>query len=222
MIEKTPNDDILDILSLLRKRFFNDEEALRAVAVLEKKAGNKGPKIENKNSQEGSFPLPDEILEDEQSFALFSDGACRGNPGPGAWGSLGQDPSGLVLFEASGVDLQTTNNRMELEGAIQGLVALKKYCFESSLDLKVTSIYLYSDSKYVVDGMTRWVYSWKGRGWKKADKKEPENLEQWKTLDELVQEFYKVHFRWVKGHAGHPQNEKCDELANQALDESGF
>ena len=179
-------------------------------------------KAKKKNTKEGNFPLPDEIFEDKQSFAIFSDGACRGNPGPGAWGSLAQDSSGLVLFEASGVDLQTTNNRMELEGAIQGLIALKKYCIESSLDLEMTSTYLYSDSKYVVDGMTRWVYSWKGRGWKKADKKEPENLDQWKTLDELVQEFYKVHFRWVKGHAGHPQNEKCDELANQALDESGF
>ena len=111
---------------------------------------------------------------------------------------------------------------MELEGAIQALAELQRSCDESDILFEEAQVYLYSDSKYVVDGMNQWVVNWKKRGWKKADKKEPENVDRWKRLDVLASEFYKVHFRWVKGHAGHPQNERCDELANFALDEAGL
>jgi ribonuclease HI len=224
-LEEINNNEILDILLFLRQKFFGDDEALQALAVLEKKAGHLAQDIKRGGETRGpgkDFPLPNDMDRSPTSFAVFSDGACRGNPGPGAWGSVAQDCTGEVLFEASGVDLQTTNNRMELEGAIQGLKTLMNHCEQSKSPIDDVSIYLYSDSKYVVDGMNKWVTSWKKRGWKKADKKDPENLEQWKTLDELSQGFYKVYFRWVKGHSGHPQNEKCDELANLALDESGL
>jgi ribonuclease HI len=170
----------------------------------------------------GQFPLPHEITSLNDAFALFSDGACRGNPGPGSWGSMGQNINGEVIFEASGVDTVTTNNKMELEGAIQALERLKSHQQAGGLSAK-TPVILYSDSKYVVDGIMKWVPGWKRRGWKKADKKTPENVEQWQELDRLKLEFGEaLSFRWVKGHAGHPQNERCDQLANLALDEAGF
>ena len=114
--------------------------------------------------------------------------------------------------------MTTTNNRMELEGALQALEALTR---EDTKALS-KSVFLYSDSKYVVDGIEKWVPGWKKRGWKKADKKEPENLALWQELDTVVGKFKKLRFQWVKGHAGHPQNEYCDQLANQALDEAGL
>ena len=162
------------------------------------------------------FPLPKEI-EGQGDVAIFSDGACRGNPGPGSWGIMGQNSKGEVLFEASGIDVPTTNNRMELLGAIESLKRI-----EDLYDLSSTNVFLYSDSKYVVDGINQWVPGWKKRGWKKADKKTPENVELWQELDNLTAKFPSLKYLWVKGHAGHPQNERCDFLANQALDEAGF
>ena len=219
---------LLDSLQNLREALEGDCEALHALELIEMKlssgfTGAKGTKTEKRIERgQGSFLLPNDMEKGPLFFALFSDGACRGNPGPGAWGSLGQDSEGCLLFEASGVDFQTTNNQMELEGAIQALAELQRSCDESDILFEEAQVYLYSDSKYVVDGMNQWVVNWKKRGWKKADKKEPENVDRWKRLDELASEFYKVHFRWVKGHAGHPQNERCDELANFALDEAGL
>jgi len=165
------------------------------------------------------YPVPSEASQ-ISAYTLYSDGACRGNPGPGAWGSIGQDPSGVLLFEISGIDFRTTNNRMELEGAIKAIEVFIDHLEENDLAISAPVI-LYSDSKYVVDGLEKWVPGWKSRGWKKADKKAPENLELWQTLDALKSRMPQLKMRWVKGHSGHPQNERCDQLANIALDEAG-
>lgn len=167
---------------------------------------------------EGSFPLPKELMELSEGYALFCDGACRGNPGPGAWGVLGQDVSGNVMFEASGVDVPTTNNKMELSGAIEALRNLENHLEQ----VPSSPVYLFSDSKYVLDGIKDWTPNWKKRGWKKADNKPPENLELWQQLDAIVLRYPNLHLVWVKGHSGHPQNEHVDRLANRALDEAGL
>ena len=194
---------------------FKDSESLEAIDFLLEKVSELS---EDQPTKGNVLALPQEILDQEKSFAIFSDGACRGNPGPGSWGVLAQNTEGTVLYESSGVDTNTTNNKMELEGAIQGLVLIQEH-LERGGD---NYIFLYSDSKYVVDGIQKWVPGWKSRGWKKADKKAPENLDQWKRLDELAGKFKNLKFLWIKGHAGHPQNERVDELANLALDDSGF
>ena len=168
----------------------------------------------------GELPLPKEIKTGD--FALFSDGASRGNPGPGAWGALAQNAEGTLLWEASGVDIPTTNNKMELQGAIEAMRWLLDNAQAINFIPTESRVFLYSDSKYVVDGTKSWMPGWKRRGWKKADKKTPENLELWQEVDNLVSQFANLQLCWVKGHAGHPQNERCDQLANMALDESGF
>ncbi len=154
----------------------------------------------------------------EHVFHLYSDGACRGNPGRGGWGILAEDSQGTVLFEDMGVDNRTTNNRMELQGAIEVLKQLQKYLKQTSVGEGFV-VRLFSDSKYVVDGISKWVLGWKKKGWKKADKKVPDNLDLWKELDRLKGMFVNLQFIWVKGHNDHPQNERCDYLANKALDE---
>lgn len=157
--------------------------------------------------------VPKEINGNPSAIAAFSDGGCRGNPGPGAWGILIQDFDGTVVFEDSDFSEMTTNNQMELMGVIKALEFLKiNYPFKSE-------IHIFTDSKYVVDGMNSWVDGWKRRGWKKADNKEPENLHLWQSLDQLNREIKNVNFHWVKGHAGHPQNERCDQLANLMMDQ---
>lgn len=173
--------------------------------------------ISEESSSEDGLVVPDELAE-KFDFIAFSDGACRGNPGPGAWGSLVQTPDSEVIYEGSGVELRTTNNRMELQGAIEALNFINQHpSYNES-----TRVVLVSDSKYVVDGINQWVPGWKKRGWKKADKKTPENVELWQQLDVIKEEMGTVAFQWVKGHSGHPQNEFCDQLANQALDEAGY
>jgi len=203
----------------LKKHFSTDQQAMAAILVLQKKLNTllASPDDGEPESDE-DFPLPKELVDRPESFALFSDGACRGNPGPGAWGAMGQDSEGNVIFEKWGVDIATTNNKMELEGAIKALEVIGEYLTTNSLSHKVP-LFLYSDSRYVVDGITSWVAGWKKRGWKKADRKTPENLEQWQELDTLSYNFPNLRFLWVKGHAGHPQNERCDEMANFALDQ---
>ncbi len=135
---------------------------------------------------------------------IYSDGACSGNPGPGGYGTILE--FGTVTKELSGGFADTTNNRMELLGAIVGLEALKEPC----------EVTLYSDSKYLCDAVCQgWVYSWQARGWKKADKKPALNVDLWQRLLPLL-ETHKVTFVWIKGHAGHPMNERCDTLAVQA------
>lgn len=137
---------------------------------------------------------------------MFSDGACSGNPGPGGWGTILQFTDGAGRFhekELSGGSPQTTNNRMELTGVIQGLSALKTPC----------AVTVTTDSRYVVDSVTKgWVYAWKQKGWIKSDKKPALNVDLWEKLLPLLQ-MHRVRFVWVKGHAGHPENERCDRLA---------
>ena len=182
--------------------------------LIEKEIGDAEQEVTNSSER---FPIPKEFS-NSSGFAVFSDGACRGNPGPGAWGAMAQDHLGEVIFTASGVETLTTNNQMELEGAYQGLYQLNE-CEEFNFSQKVR---VYSDSKYVVDGVQKWVAGWVKRGWKKADGKTPENVEFWRKLTGLNAKFSDIEYIWVRGHSGHPQNEKCDQLANEALDESGF
>ena len=132
---------------------------------------------------------------------IFSDGACSGNPGPGGWGAILRCDG--YEKEISGGEAHTTNNRMELTGVIQALSALKYPC-----KVRVTT-----DSRYVVDGITKgWAQSWKKRGWKKSDGKPALNPELWERLLELLA-IHDVEFAWIKGHAGHEENERCDRLA---------
>lgn len=132
---------------------------------------------------------------------MFTDGACSGNPGPGGWGTILR--WGSKEKELCGGNPETTNNRMELSAVINGLKALKEPCI-----VKITT-----DSKYVVDSITKgWAQSWKKNGWRKADKKPALNSDLWEELLNLL-DIHDVTFCWVKGHAGHPENERCDELA---------
>ena len=137
---------------------------------------------------------------------IFTDGACSGNPGPGGWGTILRftDAAGKTHEkEMSGGAPDTTNNRMELTGVIEGLKALKTPC----------AVTLTTDSKYVADSITKgWVYGWKKRGWIKSDKKPALNVDLWEQLLPLLEK-HKVTICWVKGHAGHPENERCDRLA---------
>ena len=135
----------------------------------------------------------------------FTDGACRGNPGPGGWGALLR--SGGHVKELCGGELATTNNRMELTAAIQALAALKQRC----------SVALYTDSTYVRSGITEWLPAWRARGWRTASKKPVKNQDLWQALSAQA-ERHEVTWHWVKGHSGHPENERADELANQGLE----
>ena len=132
---------------------------------------------------------------------IFTDGACSGNPGAGGWGAILRCKN--TEKELSGGEAQTTNNRMELTAVIEALKALKAPC----------DITLYTDSRYVMDGVTSWLANWKSNGWKNANKKSPvKNIDLWQLLDSLLEK-HKIHWIWVKGHAGHPENERVDRLA---------
>ncbi len=138
---------------------------------------------------------------------LYTDGACRGNPGSGGWGVI-LEYEGKTK-ELSGGEHETTNNRMELTAAIMGLSALKEKC----------SVTLYSDSKYLIDSITKgWVFSWKQKGWRKADKSPALNVDLWEKLLLLI-DYHDIEYVWVKGHDGHPENERCDFLATSRADE---
>ena len=138
---------------------------------------------------------------------MYTDGACKGNPGPGGWGVL-LTWSGTEK-ELFGGELATTNNRMEMMAVIEGLSVLKQPC----------SITLYIDSQYVLKGMTEWLKGWKARGWLTASKEPVKNVDLWQRLDALVNTAgHKIDWRWVKGHAGHPGNERADALANRGVD----
>lgn len=135
---------------------------------------------------------------------IFTDGSCRGNPGPGGWAAVLR--SGGHEKEISGGELATTNNRMELTAAIKGLEALKKR----------SRVTLYTDSRYVMDGLQLWLPRWKANGWKTSDKKPVKNAELWRALDEAAQR-HDVVWRWVQGHSGHIENERADLLARSAI-----
>jgi ribonuclease HI len=135
---------------------------------------------------------------------VFTDGACSGNPGPGGWGAL--LVYGGTEKELSGGEPMTTNNRMELMGAIAALEALKRPC----------AVALYTDSTYVRDGITKWIEGWKRKGWKTADKKPVKNVDLWQRLD-AARLPHTVVWHWVRGHSGHPENERVDQLARMAI-----
>ena len=140
------------------------------------------------------------------NVTIYTDGACKGNPGPGGWGALLIADG--VERELFGGEALTTNNRMELMAVIQGLSALKRPC----------NVTLYLDSEYVRKGITEWVKGWKARGWKTASKQPVKNVDLWQTLDTLVAESeHRIDWRWVKGHAGDPCNERADGLANRGV-----
>ena len=140
-----------------------------------------------------------------KTVEIFTDGACSGNPGPGGWGAVLR--YGEHEKELNGGAEQTTNNRMELTAAIQSLNALKNPC----------TVILTTDSVYVRDGIRTWIDGWKARGWKTADKKPVKNEDLWRALDE-ARARHDVEWRWVKGHAGHPENEKADALARAGME----
>jgi ribonuclease HI len=135
---------------------------------------------------------------------VFTDGACSGNPGPGGWGAILR--FGDVEKELKGGEAHTTNNRMELMAAISALEALKFPCV----------VDLHTDSKYLQDGISKWIHGWKRNGWRTADKKPVKNIDLWQRLDEALKH-HKVHWHWVKGHAGHSMNERADQLARDAI-----
>lgn len=145
-------------------------------------------------------------MTDKEQVVIYTDGACKGNPGPGGWGA--------VLFykgaerELWGGEAETTNNRMELMAAIMALAALKRHC-----DVRIVT-----DSQYVMQGITEWMVNWKKRGWKTAAKQPVKNADLWQALDEQVNR-HTVEWRWVRGHTGHPGNERADMLANRGVSE---
>ena len=139
---------------------------------------------------------------DMTQVELFTDGACSGNPGPGGWGYILRHPASGKVREAAGAEAMTTNNRMELTAVIEGLTALSRR----------SVVELYSDSQYVLNGLKTWLADWKKRGWKTAAKKPVKNADLWRRLDELTQ-VHEVRFHWIRGHQGHPENERADALA---------
>ena len=146
----------------------------------------------------------DQDSESGSGVDVFTDGACSGNPGPGGWGAIlrwrGQER------ELSGGEKQTTNNRMEMMAAIMGLEALKR----------PTTVRVHTDSTYVKDGITKWLPAWKKRGWKTADKKPVKNVDLWQRLEAAAAR-HEVSWHWVRGHSGHPENERADTLAREAI-----
>ena len=136
------------------------------------------------------------------SVYLYTDGACKGNPGPGGWGVLMR--YGRHEKELFGGEAQTTNNRMELSAVIEGLAALTRPC----------RVVICTDSQYVKNGMEKWIHGWKRNGWKTAAKQPEKNAELWQRLDELAAQ-HQIEWQWVRGHTGHPENERADELANR-------
>jgi ribonuclease HI len=135
---------------------------------------------------------------------IYTDGACKGNPGPGGWGALLR--SGTHERELYGGDPATTNNRMELTAVIRALEVLKRR----------SEVEVYTDSEYVMKGITEWLAAWKRRGWKTADRKPVKNADLWRELDELAGR-HEIRWHWVRGHSGHPENERADALANRGV-----
>ena len=140
----------------------------------------------------------------DNTVLVFADGACKGNPGPGGWGAILR--TGTHEKEICGGERQTTNNRMELTAVIRALESLKRHC----------NVKVYTDSQYVQKGISEWLPQWKRRGWRTAGKKPVKNEDLWRELDGLAQK-HKVEWHWVRGHAGHVENERADALANRGV-----
>jgi ribonuclease HI len=144
-------------------------------------------------------------MPDKKTVDIFTDGACSGNPGPGGWGALLRYNG--VEKELSGGEADTTNNRMEMLAAIIALESLSQPC----------EINLYTDSTYLKDGITKWIFGWKKNGWRTAAKKPVKNVDLWQRLDETIKP-HEINWHWVKGHAGHPENERVDDLARREVE----
>ena len=144
-------------------------------------------------------------MSEPATVQIFTDGACSGNPGPGGWGAVLR--AGNVEKELSGGEPATTNNRMELMAAISALEALKRPC----------RVEIHTDSNYVKDGITRWILNWRRNGWRTADRKPVKNSDLWQRLDKLMGS-HEIDWRWVRGHAGHIENERADQLARDAME----
>ena len=144
------------------------------------------------------------MSKDNNIVHIFTDGACKGNPGPGGWGAIMK--YGDHVKELNGYSSKTTNNIMEITAVIEALKSLTRPC----------AIILTTDSNYVKNGITQWIHNWKKKGWKTANKKPVKNKECWLQLDVEVQR-HQIEWKWVKGHSGHPENERADELANEAI-----
>ena len=143
----------------------------------------------------------------DEKVEIYTDGACSGNPGPGGWGVILRYKDREK--ELAGFSLETTNNRMELQAAIEGLKSLKRSMH----------VDLFTDSQYLRDGITKWLFQWKKNGWRLANNKPVKNQDLWEDLHALVQDHH-INWHWVKGHAGHPENERADALARQAIKEA--
>jgi ribonuclease HI len=143
-------------------------------------------------------------MKDSAPVVIYTDGACSGNPGPGGWGAI--LTFGGRSKEIAGGEPETTNNRMELMAAISALEALKR----------PSRVELHTDSSYLKDGITKWIHGWKRNGWRTADKKPVKNVELWQRLDE-ARERHDIDWRWVRGHTGHPENERADAIAREAM-----
>ena len=143
-------------------------------------------------------------MTENKTVTLYTDGACKGNPGKGGWGVLMR--YGSHEKELFGGEAHTTNNRMELTAIIQGLAALKRPC----------AVVIYTDSQYVKNGMEQWIHGWKKNGWKTAAKQPVKNEDLWRQLDQLAAQ-HQIQWQWVRGHAGHAENERADALANQGV-----
>ena len=148
------------------------------------------------------------MSKDNNIVHIFTDGACKGNPGPGGWGAIMK--YGDHVKELNGYSSKTTNNIMEITAVIEALKSLTRPC----------AIILTTDSNYVKDGITQWIHNWKKKDWKTANKKPVKNKECWLQLDVEVQR-HQIEWKWVKGHSGHPENERADELANEAVEDNG-
>ena len=148
------------------------------------------------------------MSKDNNIVHIFTDGACKGNPGPGGWGAIMK--YGDHVKELNGYSSKTTNNIMEITAVIEALKSLTRPCV----------IILTTDSNYVKNGITQWIHNWKKKGWKTANKKPVKNKECWLQLDVEVQR-HQIEWKWVKGHSGHPENERADELANEAVEDNG-
>ena len=148
------------------------------------------------------------MSKDKNIVHIFTDGSCKGNPGPGGWGAIMK--YGDHVKELNGYSSKTTNNIMEITAVIEALKSLTRPC----------AIILTTDSNYVKNGITRWIHNWKKKSWKTANKKPVKNKECWLQLDVEVQR-HQIEWKWVKGHSGHPENERADELANEAVEDNG-
>ena len=145
----------------------------------------------------------------ENTVKIYTDGACKGNPGPGGWGAILQ--YGKSKKEINGYQPRTTNNIMELTAVIEALKLLSRPC----------EVIITTDSNYVKDGITKWIHNWKLKGWKTANRKSVKNKELWIELNQLTEK-HQTTWKWVKGHSGHPENERADQLANEAIEAAAY